>query len=80
MGRETVEALNTKERAYSLIDSDEVLLSNCDVCWTCRFFDVISKKCITPPGSINCPDCEKKVVIIENYTWYRCGHWRERDV
>lgn len=72
-----IRIINKSERAYMLIDSDE-LLRNCEVCWTCMFFNVDSKKCITPPGSINCSDCEKSVVIIKNYTWYRCGHWKER--
>lgn len=78
MERKTVKAINRSGRAYALIGSDRVL-RNCEVCWTCRFFNVDSKKCVTPPGSIDCPKCEGEIIIIKNYAWYRCGHWKERD-
>lgn len=48
-------------------------LYNCDVCWTCEYFDVLSKNCsqtvITKHNSDRCKD----------YTWYRCPFWNGRN-
>ena len=79
MGREAVETLNIKGRAYGLIGSDESL-SNCDVCWTCICFNRSSMECWYPETDCESrTDCPGDAESIDNPEWFRCAYWKIRE-
>ena len=55
----------------ALYNIDGAKLSNCDVCWTCRWFDISSKEC-TPAFLARYVDGRYK-----EYKWYRCVFWED---
>ena len=59
---------------------------NCEVCWTCKFFDVLTNECFVSNkdagnslyGSVMRLDYYDEKAFIKKPTWFRCLVWRER--
>ena len=64
-------------------------LYNCDVCWTCRSFNVQTHECLISPEYVDkkAPDysldnreMEYYVpTLIKSPSWYRCMLWEEKS-
>lgn len=52
--------------------------SNCDVCWTCRFYHMKYFRCNNPVPDGK-PIYEFVGIKIKNPEWFRCQSWKQRD-
>ena len=64
-------------RSRASHDVHSVKLYNCDVCWTCKFFDFGLYGCNM--YNYDYPMEPALVSTIEEPTWFRCSYWEERD-
>ena len=52
---------------------------NCDVCWTCKFYDVEFNGCDEWYLFEGNPRYNTLIRSIKMPDWYRCSHWREKE-
>lgn len=52
-------------------------LSNCDVCWTCHYFDFKTSKCVFMYQYTRTRTSFTHY-IIKNPGWFRCVYWEEQ--
>lgn len=61
-------------------DIGENRFYECDVCWTCEFYDVELHGCDEFYLFDGNPRCRQKFVReIKKPDWYRCSHWKEKE-
>lgn len=79
-------AINNRDR--SDVDYDDKSLSNCDVCWTCKYFDVQISSCLfSYQNALERFDFDELYdeeyyivpVPIKDPSYFRCSAWFDKE-
>ena len=83
--RQEVIDVSTRRRVRVRESCRSKEFSNCDICYTCRFFNASDGKCYLSVKNVLRidPDCVPwkgffVPVHIKKPAWYRCKWWKER--
>lgn len=77
----------THDRTRPICNEDDEPFSKCDVCWTCRFFNIFTYECVLTYkdavkaigiGEVDRESCYFVPTKIKEPVYYRCTGWSKR--